>query len=208
MTSNKVCHSFHGEGVNSNTATFIYESLFIIECKTVNFNPVSLFELLLLLTRNVEIFPGPTPREILDLDALLKVNGLHIFHQNVREFLSNKDYLVGLINSFKKVQVFALTETHVNKDLDYGTLFEIPGFDSMSKAKQNGSGRGGGVRMYMQNHLIWKSGSDLERDKIGGISVKIMSEKAKRFYIFVMYIPRICPNFYIQSLRWYVLRIN
>ena len=106
------------------------------------------------------------------------------------------------------MQVFALTETHVNKDLDYGTLFEIPGFDSMSKAKQNGSGRGGGVRMYMQNHLIWKSGSDLERDKIGGISVKIMSEKAKRFYIFVMYIPRICPNFYIQSLRWYVLHIN
>ena len=94
VTSNKVCYSFHGEGVNNNTATFIYESFFITECKTVNFNPVSLFELLLLLTRNVEIFPGPTPREILDLDALLKGNGLHIFHQNVRELLSNKDYLV------------------------------------------------------------------------------------------------------------------
>ena len=75
----------------------------------------------------------------------------------MRGLLGNKDYLVELIDSFKKVQVFALTETHVNKDLDYGTLFEIPGFDSMSKAKQNGSGRGGGVRMYMQNHLIWKS---------------------------------------------------
>ena len=34
-----------------------------------------------------------------------------------------------LIDFFKKVQVFALTETYVNKDLDYGTLFEIPGFD-------------------------------------------------------------------------------
>ena len=34
-----------------------------------------------------------------------------------------------LIDSFIKMQVFALTETHVNKDLDYGTLFEIAGFD-------------------------------------------------------------------------------
>ena len=32
-----------------------------------------------------------------------------------------------------KVQVFALTETHVNKDLDYGTLFEISGMDFRTK---------------------------------------------------------------------------
>ena len=73
------------------------------------------------------------------LNALLKAKGLHISHQNVRGLLGNKDYLVELIDSFKKVQVFALTETHVNKDLDYGTLFEIPAFDFVSKPRQNGS---------------------------------------------------------------------
>ena len=85
-----------------------------------------------------------------------------------------------LINSFKKVQLFALKEINVNKDLDFGTLFEIPGFDFVSKPRQNGSGGGGGVRIYMQNHLIWKRRSGLERDEIEGI-VKIMPKELKVF---------------------------
>ena len=50
----------------------------------------------------------------------MKAKGFHIFHQNVRKVLSNKDYLVELIDSFKKVQVFVLTEALVNKDLHFG----------------------------------------------------------------------------------------
>ena len=49
-----------------------------------------------------------------------------------------------LIDSFKNVQVFAVTETHVNKDLDYGTLFEIPEFDFVSKPRQIASVEGEG----------------------------------------------------------------
>ena len=41
------------------------------------------------------------------------------------------------------MHIFALTETHVNKDLDYDTLFEILGFNFLSKPRQNGSGGGG-----------------------------------------------------------------
>ena len=58
---------------------------------------------------DTEVCPGPTPREIPELDALLEAKGLYIFHQNVKGLLSNKDYLVELIDSFKKVQVFTLT---------------------------------------------------------------------------------------------------
>ena len=72
----------------------------------------------------------------------MKAKDLHIFHQNVRGVLCNKDYVVELIDSFKKVQIFALTETHVNKDFDYDTLFEILGFNFLSKPRQNGSGGG------------------------------------------------------------------
>ena len=50
----------------------------------------------------------------------MKAKSLHIFHQNVRKVLSNNNYLVDLIDSFKKVQVFVLTEVLVNKDLHYG----------------------------------------------------------------------------------------
>ena len=73
--------------------------------------------------------------------------------------------------------------------LDYGTLFEILGFDFVSKPKQNGSDGGGGVGIYLQNHLIWKKPSDLEREEVEGIVVKIMPKEAKSFYIFVMYRP-------------------
>ena len=70
-----------------------------------------MFELLQLISGDIEICLGPTPREIPELDTLLKAKGLHIFHQNMRGLLCNKDYLVELIDSFKKVQVFSLTET-------------------------------------------------------------------------------------------------
>ena len=50
----------------------------------------------------------------------MKAKSLHIFHQNARKVLSNNNYLVDLIDSFKEVQVFVLTEVLVNKDLHYG----------------------------------------------------------------------------------------
>ena len=61
----------------------------------------------------------------------------------MRGLLNNKDNLVELIDSFEKVQVFTIT--HVNKDLDYGTLFGILGFGFVSKPRQNGSSGGIGV---------------------------------------------------------------
>ena len=111
MTSNSVCYSFNVEEVNGNAVTFIYESLFVLQNVKTNFNPASLFELLQLISGDIEICLGPTPREIPELDTLLKAKGLHIFHQDMRGLLCNKDYLVELIDSFKKVQVFSLTET-------------------------------------------------------------------------------------------------
>ena len=98
VTSNSVCYSLHGEEINENAPTFIYESLYVLQkVKTISFKPTSLFELVLLLSGDIEICPGPTPREIPKLDALVKAKGLHIFHQNVRGLFSNQDYLVELI---------------------------------------------------------------------------------------------------------------
>ena len=136
VRSNSVCYSFHGEEINDNAATFIYEPLYALQkVKAVSFKPSSLFELLLLISGDIKICPGPSPREISELDALLKAKVLHLFRQNMWGLLCNKDYLVELIDSFKKVQTFALADIHVNKDLDYGSLFEIPGFSFVSKPR-------------------------------------------------------------------------
>lgn len=84
MKSSLFCYSFHSEEINDNPATFIYESLHVLQSvKTVSFNLASLFELLLLLSGDIEVYPGPKPRDIPELDALLK-DGLHFFHQTVR----------------------------------------------------------------------------------------------------------------------------
>ena len=56
VTSYSVCYSFDGKEVNVNAA--------LQNVKTVRFNPASLFELLLLLSSDIEVFPGPTPSEI------------------------------------------------------------------------------------------------------------------------------------------------
>ena len=61
------------------------------------------------------------------------------------------------------------------------------GFNFVSTPRQNGSG--GRVEIYIQNHLLWKRQSDLERDEIVGTAIKTMPEKVKSFYIFVMYGP-------------------
>ena len=73
MTSSLFCYSFHSEEINDNPATFIYESLHVLQnVKTVSFKPASLFKLLLLLSGEIEICAGPNPREIPALDVLLK----------------------------------------------------------------------------------------------------------------------------------------
>ena len=73
MKSSLFCYSFHSEEINDNPATFIYESLHVLQkVKTVSFKPASLFKLLLLLSGEIEICAGPNPREIPALDVLLK----------------------------------------------------------------------------------------------------------------------------------------
>ena len=85
MRNNSICYSFYGQKVNDSAATFIYESLHVLQSvKTVSFKLASLFELLLPLSGDIEVCPGPTRRDIPELDALLKAEGLHIFHQTVR----------------------------------------------------------------------------------------------------------------------------
>ena len=72
----------------------------------------------------------------------------------MKGLLSNKGFLVELIDFFKKVEIFALT------DSNYGTLFEIPGFDFVSKPRQNSSGgEEGGLNIFTRSlnleETIW-----------------------------------------------------
>ena len=62
--------------------------------------------------------------------------------------------------------------------------------DLVNKPRENCSGGGGSVRIYIQqNHVIWKREFDLERDKIEEIVVEIMPKKDKSLIFFLMYKP-------------------
>ena len=106
-------------------------------------------QLLLLLSGDIELCPGPDGQRLIpELASLLKEKGMHIFHQNVRGLFSNKDYIVELMESFKKLDIFTLSETHLQNDITYGNFFEIPGYDFINRNRM--SGTGGGVGAYIK----------------------------------------------------------
>lgn len=140
-TCSSVCYSVYGESDLEIESGYINETLFVIQReKTLKFHSNAILHILLLLSGDIETCPGP--RELPELSKLLDQRGMHLVHQNVRGLFSNKDYVSEIIESFEGIHVFALTETHLNNDYDYGHLFDIQGFGFESKPRSNGSGGG------------------------------------------------------------------
>ena len=186
-TASSCCYSFHGEVSVDEVNGFICESVYVYQRNhVVKFRPKLAIQILLLLCGDIELCPGPE-RSIPELDRLLKQRGMHLFHQNVRGLLRNKDYVLDLLENFKTLHFLALTETHINKDVDYGNIFEIPGYDFVSRPRQNGSG--GGVGLYIHSQVNWKRRLDLESAEIEGIIIEVMPHNANSFFVFAMYRP-------------------
>ena len=58
-------------------------------------------------------------------------------------------------------------------------------FESELRSKDSG----GGVAVYIQSHLKWKSTVDMEKDGVEGICFEIFPPKRKSFLVFVVYKP-------------------
>ena len=119
LKANSVCYSFYSEESSDLHVTYTYESFYQVLSKKfvipLNHSKVSC-QLLLLLSGDIELCPGPDGQRLIpELASLLKEKGMHIFHQNVRGLFSNKDYIVELMESFKKLDIFTLSENTLTK---------------------------------------------------------------------------------------------
>ena len=87
--------------------SFTYESLFIIQqTQAVQERRKVAFEILLLLSGDIELCPGPVnQRSIPGLVNLLGQKGMNILHQNVRGLFGNKDYILEILESFKNINI-------------------------------------------------------------------------------------------------------
>ena len=60
--------------------------------------------------------------------------------------MRNKDCIIEILDSFSNNHTLCMSETHVNKDVDYGNAFHVTGYDFVSRERQ--TGYGGGVAAY------------------------------------------------------------
>ena len=187
ISSDSVCYSFYNGATTDTGVMLVYESLFQLQStKGLSLKPKLALTLLLLLAGDIESCPGPE-RSIPELEPLLKTRGMHIFHQNVRNLLKNMDYIVEFIKSFQKIQILTLSETHIKNNVEYGSVFDIPGYDFISRPRK--SGLGGGVAAYIQHGINWKRRTDLENDFLEYICVEIFPKNSKSFIVITMYRP-------------------
>ena len=85
------------------------------------------------------------------LDKYFKSRGLKILHQNIRGLICNLPFLQHFISSYEQTDILALTETHIDKDTSNVSLYEIEGYDFISRDRDKGSG--GGVWIYMKKGI-------------------------------------------------------
>ena len=121
-----------------------------------------------------------------ELKTLLKSNGLKVLHLNIRGLLNNLPKLEEIFSSFKNIDIFGVTETHLNDD-DSVSIVYIPGYTFVNKPRVKG--RGGGVGVYISNRIPYHRRFDLENDTVECIWLEITYPKTKSFLIGIIYRP-------------------
>lgn len=123
------------------------------------------------------------------LDDYFKNRGLKILHQNIRGLMCNFPSLQHLLHTYKQADIFALTETHIDENTANANVYEITGYEFISRHRENGSG--GGVGVYVKNGLNWKRRMDFEHKSTECIWLEFFVTHSKSFFIACYYRP---PN--------------
>ena len=187
ISSDSVCYSFDFGLIDDVPVVYVYESLFQLQTsKILSLKPKLALQLLLLLSGDIELCPG-LERSIPELEAILNLRGMHVFHHNIGNLLNKKGHVMEILNSFKNVHILTLSETHINKDVGYGNVFNIPGYEFVNRPRQTGFG--GGVAAYIKHGINWKRRLDLESEFLECLCIEISPKNVKSFVIIIMYRP-------------------
>lgn len=86
----------------------------------------------------------------------LPKKGLHIAHVNVNSLANKVDEVLNVVQR-NNLHVLAITETHLDQTITNGQI-ELRGYNIIRKDRNR---RGGGVAIYIQEHLLFKVRDDL-----------------------------------------------
>ena len=188
-TASSVCYVFHGEEAIDPNQTLVYQSLWCYQqIYDAQVGRKVDLQLLLILSGDVELCPGPECGDCLninpELECLIKQRGLKCFHLNVRGLWSNLCHVTELLTAHTDIGIFTLSETHIQDEPD--ELYVINGYSFISLPRSNGLG--GGVAVYISEQINWTRRYDLESE-LECIWLEIFPYKTKSFLICSMYRP-------------------
>eukprot|EP00112_Aurelia_sp_Birch-Aquarium-sp1_P026369 Seg932.4 transcript_id=Seg932.4/GoldUCD/mRNA.D3Y31 product="hypothetical protein" protein_id=Seg932.4/GoldUCD/D3Y31 len=129
--------------------------------------------------------PPENQRELPELRELLSKRGFKILHQNIRGLLCHKHFVSELLDDFRNINLFALSETHTTPVEN--PQLQIPGYKCETKHRE--TGQGGGVAFYVSDNIPYHRRHDLESNDLECVWIEIIFPKTKGFLVGVIYKP-------------------
>ena len=120
-----------------------------------------------------------------ELSELLSMKGLKILHQNINGLIRKKHLIQQILQNFKGIYIFSLSETHLSSCKIAET--DIPGYTFISKHRKTGSG--GGVGAYISSSIPFERRYDLENELIECIWIEILFPNTKGLLLGIVYRP-------------------
>ena len=186
VNATSTCYSLHGEDVVQPEGSYFASTLWVHYRGNVNFRLKCMSQILLILSGDIELCPGPeVTYNIPELDDLYSSKGIKIVHQNIRGLLGKKDLLADILCK-NPVNICCITETLTSAATET-SFYEIPGYSFEHKCRQTGTG--GGVGIFIKSEMISKRRYDLEKPKIECIWMEVCLHKAKSFLVACLYRP-------------------
>lgn len=156
-----------------------------------------LFTMILLLSGDIALNPGPFSSEINNLEDFTRSRGIKLLHQNICGLISHKHNLEEFLSrpGCEKIHVMGISESHLvpndskkwpgNADKE----IQIDGF--ITQRNDRKCGRGGGVVVYVRNSLKWIRRQDLECPDIECVWLGILLTNLKVYLLEISTAPRI-----------------
>ena len=168
--------------------TYAQEQMTLISVSQLKIQDRDKFlRILLLLTGNVELNPGPVQQPVSATQANIyenfKCRGMHFFHLNINSVLPKIDEL-RIIAKETKPSLIGLTETKIDNTVNDEEI-QIPGY-ILERSDRNR--KGGGVACYIKSDISYNVINTFS-DEIENIFVDIMLPKTKPILVGVVYRP-------------------
>ena len=169
--------TFHRCDLYDGLDSFVLSTFHRIKLKYVTTTKKSVCLLLLLLCGHIESKSGPTNNS--EFKALISKRGITFCHQNITGLYGKIDEVQEILLSYK-IEIFSLSKTSISKSF-HNAFFDIRGYSVIRRDQK--SGQGGGVGLYIRDGIDFARRYDLENDETESLWVEIRLKNTKPFIL-------------------------